>query len=121
MLRKRVWMKLGAVVAVVAAVILAQSFNIPQFLSQFLLDSTSRTNLSSWQLVQAVRLSLPPESLCLLVFAAVAAVFGFTLTLSKTSCFSKPATQGASKARRRGHKIPEQLCAYVNKSTESWR
>jgi hypothetical protein len=68
-------MKFSVAMAATAAVVLAHFLNV----LRFLFDSTPRTNLSSWQLIQLVKLSLPPESMCLLTFAAVAAVFGFAL------------------------------------------
>ena len=73
------WMKFVFITAAVAAAVLALTFNVLQLVLQVLLNSTSRTDLSTWLLAQTVKSSLPPESIGLLLFVAVAAVLGFTL------------------------------------------
>jgi hypothetical protein len=70
---KMVWVKAGAIAAaIVAAICLALTLNV----SQFLLDSTPRTSLTTAGLLASIRAALPPESIGLLALSGIATVFG---------------------------------------------
>jgi hypothetical protein len=70
--RKSLLLALVACAVVVTAVALALTLNV----SQFLLDSTPRTNLTAAGLLASFRAALPPESIGLLALSGIATVFG---------------------------------------------
>jgi hypothetical protein len=70
--RKSLLLALVACAVVVTAVALALTLNV----SQFLLDSTPRTNLTAAGLLASFRAVLPPESIGLLALSGIAALFG---------------------------------------------
>jgi hypothetical protein len=71
-----VWVKAGAIAAaIVAAICLALTLNV----SQFLLDSTPRTNLTAAGLLASIRAALPPESIGLLALSGIVAVFSLLI------------------------------------------
>jgi hypothetical protein len=70
--RKSLLLALVACAVVVTAVTLALTLNV----SQFLLDSTPRTNLTAAGLLASFRAALPPESIGLLALSGIATVFG---------------------------------------------
>jgi len=70
--RKSLLLALVACAVVATAVALALTLNV----SQFLLDSTPRTNLTAAGLLASFRAALPPESIGLLALSGIATVFG---------------------------------------------